>query len=66
MHWNAVEREWMVITLNSVPYGTGLAGHDPTCARRTSVGWVAFLRIVPAPRGAVDGNAVAKGVYMIR
>ena len=37
------------------------------CARGTPVGWVAFLRIVlAAPRGAVDGNAVAKGVKKIR
>jgi hypothetical protein len=37
------------------------------CARGTPVGWVAFLRIVlAAPRGAVDGNAVAKGVEKIR
>ena len=38
---------------------------ESACARGTPVGWVAFLRMVPAPRGAVDGNAVAKGVYMI-
>ena len=37
------------------------------CARGTPVGWVAFLRIVlAAPRGAEDGNAVAKGVWKIR
>ena len=37
------------------------------CARGTPVGWVAFLRIVlTAPRGAVDGNAAAKGVRKIR
>jgi hypothetical protein len=37
------------------------------CARGTPVGWVAFLRIVlAAPRGAEDGNAVAKGVRKIR
>ena len=40
---------------------------ESACARGTPVGWVAFLRIVlAAPRGAVDGNAVAKGVRMIR
>ena len=37
------------------------------CARGTPVGWVAFLRIVlAASRGAVDDNAVAKGVEKIR
>ena len=40
---------------------------ESACARGTPVGWVAFLRIVlAAPRGAVDGNAVAKGVKKIR
>ena len=40
---------------------------ESACARGTPVGWVAFLRIVlTAPRGAVDGNAVAKGVRKIR
>ena len=35
------------------------------CARGTPVGWVAFLRIVlTAPRGAVDGSAVAKGAVI--
>jgi len=40
---------------------------ESACARGTPVGWVAFLRIVlPAPRSAVDGNAVAKGVKEMR
>ena len=40
---------------------------ESACARGTPVGWVAFLRIVlAAPRGAVDDNAVAKGVGMMR
>ena len=40
---------------------------ESACARGTPVGWVAFLRIVlAAPRGAEDGNAVAKGVWKIR
>ena len=39
---------------------------ESACARGTPVGWVAFLRIVlTAPRGAVDGNAVAKGEDVI-
>jgi len=39
---------------------------ESACARGTPVGWVAFLRIVlTAPRGAVDGNAVAKGENVI-
>ena len=39
---------------------------ESACARGTPVGSVAFLRIVlAAPRGAVDDNAVAKGVRKI-